>query len=264
MIHEALRPATALASALLAIAPLATPSARAADTEKLAAVVAEQARTDEAAVVAQQKIDAINDETQEMVGKYRQALTDTQSLKRYSDQLQVQVNAQQEELASVERQLAEIEGTSRDVLPMMQKMVDTLEQFVALDVPFLPEERGKRVATLKDIMGRSDVPISEKYRRILEAYQIEMEYGRTLDAYPGKMGEGSEERTVEFTRVGRIALIYQTLDGNETGYWDQEKKDWVRDDDFRSAARSALAVAKKEGAPDLLMIPVPAPKEAKL
>jgi hypothetical protein len=113
-------------------------------------------------------------------------------------------------------------------------------------------------------MSRSDVPISEKYRRILEAYQIEMEYGRTLDAYPGKMGEGSEERTVEFTRVGRIALIYQTLDGNETGYWDQEKKDWVRDDDFRSAARSALAVAKKEGAPDLLMIPVPAPKEAKL
>jgi hypothetical protein len=260
MIHDTLRPAFALASALLAAAPL---GARAADTEKLAAVVAAQAESDQAAVVAQQKVDQLSDETQEMVAKYRQALTDTQSFQRYSEQLQVQVDAQQDELGSIERQLAEIESTSRDILPMMQRMVETLEQFVSLDVPFLPEERAKRVATLKDIMSRSDVSISEKYRRILEAYQIEMEYGRTLDAYTGKLGEGSDERTVEFVRLGRIGLIYQTLDGLETGYWDQEKRDWVREDDYRSAVRSALSVAKKEGAPDLLTVPVPAPKEVK-
>jgi len=261
--HEALRPAVALASALLSVAALAATSARAADTSKLAAVAAEQGKTDQAAVVAQQKINQIADETQEMVAKYRQALTDAESFKRYSEQLQVQVNAQQDELGSIERQLAEIESTSRDVLPMMQRMVDTLEKFVALDVPFLPDERGKRVATLKEIMNRSDVPISEKYRRILEAYQIEMEYGRTLDAYPGKMGEGSDERTVEFVRVGRVTLIYQTLDGKETGYWDQDQRKWVRDDSYRSAVRAALAVTKKEGAPDLLTVPVPAPKEVR-
>jgi hypothetical protein len=261
--HDTLRPATALASALLAIAPLCALSARAADTGKLATVVAEQAKTDQAALVAQKRIDEINDETQEMVAKYRQALTDTESLRRYSEQLQVQVNAQQDELGSVERQLAEIESTSRDVLPMMQRMVDTLENFVALDVPFLPDERGKRVATLKEIMGRSDVSISEKYRRILEAYQIEMEYGRTLDFYAGTLGAGGDERTVEFVRVGRVSLLYQTLDGNESGYWDQDKRDWVRDDDYRSSVKAALSVAKKEGAPDLLRIPVPAPKEVK-
>ena len=255
--------AAALACALLAAAPIGARLARAADTEKLKGVVEAQTSSDQAAIVAQQNIDAISDETQEMVAKYRQALSDTQSLKRYSDQLQIQVNSQQDELKSVEKQLADIESTSRDVLPMMQRMVDTLDKFVALDVPFLPDERGKRVATLKDIMGRSDVPISEKYRRILEAYQIEMEYGRTLDSYNGKIGSGSEERTVEFVRVGRIALLYQTLDGNETGYWDQEKKEWVRDDDYRAAVKSALGVAKKEGAPDLLRIPVPAPKEVK-
>ena len=111
--------------------------------------------------------------------------------------------------------------------------------------------------------SRSDVPISEKYRRILEAFQIEMEYGRTLDSYNGKIGEGGDERTVEFVRVGRIALLYQTLDGNETGYWDQDQKKWAQDDSYRSAVKAALAVAKKEGAPDLLSIPIPAPKEVK-
>jgi hypothetical protein len=261
--HDTLRPATALAPASLAIALLCALPARAADTQKLATVVAEQAKSDEAAVVAQQRIDQISDETQEMVAKYRQALTDTQSLRRYSEQLQVQVDAQKDELASVEKQLSDIENTSRDVLPMMQRMVDTLDKFVAADVPFLPEERAKRVSVLKDIMSRSDVPISEKYRRILEAYQIEMEYGRTLDAYNGKIGEGSGERSVAFVRVGRVALLYQTLDGNETGYWDQDQKKWVQDDSYRSAVKSALAVARKEGAPDLLSIPIPAPKEAK-
>jgi hypothetical protein len=256
-------PAAALALAALMLASSQATPVRAADTGKLKAVVAEQNSADKAAIVAQQKIDELNDDTQEMVAKYRQALADTESFKRYTEQLAIQVRAQEEELASIERQLSEIEGTSRDVLPMMQRMVDTLDEFVKLDVPFLPEERSKRVATLREILNRADVSISEKYRRILEAYQIEMEYGRTLDSYKGELGEGDGRRTVEFVRVGRIALVYQTLDGNETGYWDQDQKKWVRDDDYRSAVRAALAVAKKEGAPDLLEIPVPSPKEVK-
>jgi hypothetical protein len=68
---------------------------------------------------------------------------------------------------------------------------------------------------------------------------------------------------VQFVRVGRIVLAYQTLDGNETGYWDQDQKKWVQDDNYRSAIKAALAVAKKEGAPDLLTVPVQAPKEVK-
>jgi hypothetical protein len=164
-------------------------------------------------------------------------------------------------MASLERQLKEVETTSREVLPLMRRMLDTLEQFVALDLPFLPEERKKRVATLLEMMDKANVTISEKFRRIVEAYQIEMEYGRTLEAYEGKLGEGEDARTVQFLRVGRVALMYQTLDQKETGYWNAEKKDWVPDDSYRSAFAKNLAVAKKLGAPDLLVVPVPAPKK---
>ncbi|HUE37895.1 MAG TPA: DUF3450 domain-containing protein, partial [Candidatus Binatia bacterium] len=127
------------------------------------------------------------------------------------------------------------------------------------DVPFLIEERTQRVANLKQMMTRADVSTSEKYRRILEAYQIEMEYGRTLEAYEGKLGNGDKARTVQFVRMGRVALMYQTPDGKETGYWDGGGKKWVVDDGYAHDVREAIRVAKKQGAPDLLWVPVQAP-----
>ena len=123
-------------------------------------------------------------------------------------------------MASIDQQLRDVETTSREVLPLMQRMLDTLGQFVDLDAPFLLDERKNRVAMLETMMPRADVTLSEKYRRIVEAYQVEMDYGRTLEAYEAKLGDGDDARTVQFLRVGRVALLYQTLDGKETGYWD--------------------------------------------
>ena len=131
-----------------------------------------------------------------------------------------------------------------------------------LDVPFLLEERKNRVAMLEQAMTRADVTLSEKYRRIIEAYQIEMDYGRTLEAYEGALGEGDDARTVLFLRVGRVALLYQTLDGKETGYWDPDGKRWVVANEYRHGFKEGIAVAKKLRAPEMLIVPVPAPKKA--
>ena len=196
-------------------------------------------------------------------GRYAQAVADAESLERYNNQLQEQVRSQEEEIASIERQLVEIETTNREVQPLMQQMVDTLARFVELDVPFLIDERTNRVQGLKDMMGRADVTISEKYRRILEAYQIELEYGRTLDAYEGRLVGAGDERTVEFVRLGRISLMYRTLDGTETGYWDNGQKQWVPDNSYAEAVEEALRVARRDGAPELLTVPVPAPQEVR-
>ena len=195
--------------------------------------------------------------------RYAQAMADADSLDRYNTQLQEQVKSQQAEIASIEHQLTEIDTTNREVQPLMQQMVDTLTQFVDLDVPFLIAERKARVQNLKDMMARADVTISEKYRRILEAYQIELEYGRTLDAYEGRLGAGADARTVEFVRLGRVTLMYRTLDGSETGYYDASKKDWVIDDSYKESVEEALRVARKDGAAELLTVPVPAPQEVR-
>jgi hypothetical protein len=235
-----------------------------AGAQALRNVTAEQRAADEAAQASQNQINQLLDRKLDLANRYAQITAETDSLVKYNEHLSNQVKAQQAEIASIEKQLLEIETTNREVQPLMQRMVDTLAEFISLDVPFLLEERTKRITDIKDLLLRSDVTISEKYRRIMEAYQIELEFGRTFDSYQGKIGEGDGAKTVEFVRLGRVSLMYQTLDGQETGYWDAGKKAWVRDDDYAEAVAEALSVAKKEGAPDLVTVPVPAPQDIRM
>ncbi|MEJ0040326.1 MAG: DUF3450 domain-containing protein [Gammaproteobacteria bacterium] len=242
-----------------ALATLLVMGTAVAQQERVDAVIGEQAKAEEAARASQKKISDLDEEATRMLAEYRQANAEAESLEAYNLQLAAQVKSQDTELATMTRQLGEIETTSREVLPLMSRMLSTLEQFVQLDVPFLPDERATRIETLKAMMNRADVSVSEKYRRLVEAYQIEMEYGRTLEAYSGKVGE----KTVEFLRAGRVALLYQTLDGKETGYWDADQKKWVTDNRYDDAMTAGLKVAKKQSAPDFVVLPVHAPKEIK-
>jgi hypothetical protein len=252
------------AAGLLACAALFAPARLLAQDTPLERAVEAQIGVDEAAKAAQARVDGLDDETQKLLSEYRRALADAESYGAYADQLEVQVASQRDELAEMDRQLLEVETTSREVLPLMQTMLATLERFVALDVPFLAEERSRRVTTLKDMMGRADVTISEKYRRIAEAYQVELDYGRTIEAYEGELaGEGEDARTVQFLRVGRVTLLYQTLDGAETGYWDAGQKRWVVDDSYAHSFAEGVGVAKKARAPEMLIVPVPAPAESR-
>jgi seryl-tRNA synthetase len=249
--------------AVLTVAVLPVFLAAPATAQSVNKALGAQVEVDRAAAASQNTINSIRERTQDAASRYAQAKAEADSFEKYNEQIAKQVKSQQAEMTSIEKQLLDIETTNREVQPLMQQMVNTLEQFVALDMPFLKEERTRRVKNLQDIMARADVAISEKYRLILEAYQIELEYGRTLEAYEGIKGEGATAQTVEFVRLGRIALMYQTLDGKVTGYWDATTKAWVEDNSYAHAVAEARRVAKKSGAPDLLTVPVPAPQEVR-
>ncbi len=255
------KPRITRALALLVSAGAAALVAAPVGAQTLDSAMSAQGEADRAAAASQKRINEIRDRTQDAASRFASAQADADSLDKYNSQLEKQVVAQREEMASIEKQLLDIETTNREVQPLMQRMVDALERFVALDVPFLLEERTQRVNSLKEMMTRADVTISEKYRRIMEAYQIELENGRTLDAYEGVLEKDGSKRTVSFVRLGRVALMYQSLDGAETGYWEAGAKQWVVDNSYAEAVAEARRVAKKDGAPDLLTVPVPAPQE---
>jgi hypothetical protein len=245
----------------LAIAALAAATPSRAIAATVAEVVEEAAGSAAESAAAQERIDAIADDLDTLAADYRAALQTTRSLKVYNAQLETLLVSQRREIESLEKQTAEVTLVGRSVMPLMVRMIDALDAFVALDVPFLPTERRERIATLRAMMDRADVTIAEKYRRILEAFQIENEYGRTIEAYRGTLETEGASRTVDFLRIGRIALLYQTLDGQESGAWDRAAGGWTELSGYHNAIQQGIRVARKQVAPDLLTLPIPAAKE---
>lgn len=228
-----------------------------ADKAKLGENIKQQLTTMEIIVDGQKKVVEIDDKTQELLREYRLTIRKIENTKLYNEQLVQLIADQKNEKVSTAKQIEEIQVTNQEVVPLMGSMVTTLDEIIKNDTPFLREERVRRVEELKSIMGRADVSNSEKYRRILEAYMIENEYGKTLEAYRGLLSQSGSELTVDYLRVGRLALIYQTLDGKQQAIWDVSKNDWVDlNSEYKNSIRDALKIARKQSAPDLIKLPL--------
>ncbi len=214
-------------------------------------------------IKSQARIDKLSEETTDLLSQYRSVLQQTDSLRIYNEQLQKLVTKQEAELFSFERQFSSIQVTQRRIVPFMLRMIEVLENFIKLDTPFLLRERSARLLFLKSMMDDPEVSLPEKYRRIMEAYQIELEYGRTIEAYNASLKQGDSARTVDFLRIGRVGLYYMTFDGTETGYWDTDSAGWKPlPEEYLGAIRQGIQIARKEIPPDLIRLPVPAPQEA--
>ena len=208
---------------------------------------------------AQAEVDALADETQEAVSEYRVRLQELDRIRRYNDNLQRTIDDQEREKASLNRQINEFGDLEQGIVPLLMDMIEDLDRFISLDVPFLPEVRSSMLTQMRDVMDRSDVSIAEKYRRVMGAYQMEAGMGRNMESYPGELEIGGVNRQVEFLRVGRVLLAYQTPDREETGYWDTRTQEWrPLDDSFRSPITTGIRMARRLAPPDILTLPIAA------
>lgn len=207
---------------------------------------------------SQQRIEQLDDATREALERYRQAIEQRDQLGDYNARLADMVSAQGEELEALEAQLASIEDTQRELLPLMQRMYESLEMFVSLDLPFLVEERAVRLAQLDELLKSPSASVAEKYRRLVEAYQIESDYGRTLEAWRGTLGDDEQVKVVNFLRLGRVMFFYQSLDGREQGYWDTDAQAWQPlSDSYRRTLEQGLSIARQQQTPVMLRLPLP-------
>lgn len=188
---------------------------------------------------------------QETGSEYAKVMAEVDQYSQYNAHIQQMLQSQQSEIESLTQQIAGLDTTAEQMQPLVQKMFTSLDGFVANDLPFLPKERRERIETLRALMQKEG-GLAEKFRRLLEAYMIEIEYGRTMEAYPGEL----DGREVQFLHLGRISLLYRTTDGKETGYWDRDAKSWVVDSDYARAVEEAIRMAGESLAPDLLTLPV--------
>ncbi|MDX1694908.1 MAG: DUF3450 domain-containing protein [Ketobacteraceae bacterium] len=207
------------------------------------------------AVASQQRINDLSEEARALFERFQLESKRLEDLNIYNAQLENQLERQEAKIREINETLQNISVMERQMAPLLLRMIHGLEQFIQLDLPFLPEERQTRVTRLKDMMNRADVTIAEKFRQVFDAYSIELEYGNTIEAYRGTLP--GTQRDVEFLRIGRIGLLYQTLDGKDIGAWDRDTRQWVEvPNRFRRDIRKGLKMAKKQISPDIIKIPL--------
>jgi len=225
----------------------------------LQAAVQAESRINQDAAVSQRRVSTLARESAELLEEYRSLVRETEALKIYNDNLERIVSDQNEELRSVNRQLAGLKETNRGVVPLMLEMIETLGRVVEADIPFRIEERRARVERLRRMMDQAEVTVAEKYRQVMEAYQGELEFGRSTETYSAALpGSG---QTVDFLRVGRTLLLYQSSDGSLTGWFNPVRRAFeALPERYRREVREGLAMARNERAPGLLLLPTPGPE----
>jgi len=248
---------TQICGVICLVAFVFTPGLNAAVLKDSKEVVA---KTNSEAAQSQQNIDRLAGETQVRLEEYRRVQNSAEYQEAYTRELQ-QLNASQElRIESLKKQVEEAGITQQRIVPLMRSMADSLEKFVVLDLPFHHEERINAVLQLKQRLRQADLPLSIKFRLLLETWQLEQDYGVTIETWRGPLELADVSLSVEFLRIGRVALYYQSRDRLNSGYWDQFEKRWLPlTAEFNQPITRALRVARDQITPELLNLPMVPP-----
>lgn len=205
----------------------------------------------------QEKINQLDEESKRVYFEYKDTLNEYKSLKNYDDQLAKIVDQQIQEIKSIEDQIESLDDINIDILPLLKRMVESLSKFISIDIPFLIDERKKRIDDLDQLITRADVTTAEKFRKIFETYQLEADFGRTIESYNGYIEIDNENKAVEYFRLGRLGLFYRTLDGKETGFWDNTQKKWEhKGSSLDNDIKLALDIANRQSPPNFISLPL--------
>ncbi|MGF1905076.1 DUF3450 domain-containing protein [Aliivibrio salmonicida] len=216
-----------------------------------------QNKTNTTSAQSQTRISHSADSTLSLRSDIEQLEEEVKNLDVYRKHLEALVKDQHSELSNIDQQISDIEQTRQGVVPLMYKMIDGLKQTVKNDKPIRIEQRNLRIEKLETMMTVANVSDAEKYRRILEAYQIELDYGIKLGVYQGRITLDDKTIEANILYLGRISLIARNFNQDKYWAWDQKEKAWrLLDSSLNSDLNHAYAVANKDVAPSLLTLPV--------
>lgn len=209
----------------------------------------------------QSSIDKNEEKREELLNAYKHTNGALKNTQKFNIQLEKIIQSQNEELQSINQQLIDIEETQKNIYPLMMEMITSLKVLIEQDTPFLLNERKERIAKLESTLDKADVKAHEKYRIILEAFKIEYDYAKTIEAYQDKI----DNKTYNILRLGRVALYSQSLDLKNYAYYNRQNNQWqeITDSKSKSNIRKAIKIAKKQENVRLLNLPFLAQKESK-
>lgn len=241
---------------VLILAALLIAGAAAADEvgEALDASLAAQ----RAARESQQRIDKLDAETRALRDKRRAAEWHALQLAAYAEQLEQEALAAEQQRAGLQAELERVASTGTDLLPLTQRMLAELEAHVAGDLPFLQEIRRRRIDEARALLDDPQRGQAEKFRRVLDAWRSEVEYGYTIGAEDAATDCAGKPGAATLVRIGRVGLYCVAAEARAGARWDRAAKRWVplEDDDTVAEVARAAAMAREKEPAGLLVLPV--------
>ncbi|GFM36274.1 DUF3450 domain-containing protein [Desulfovibrio psychrotolerans] len=131
---------------------------------------------------------------------------------RYVETARSRVAEQRSVRQELERMETELEGELVRTLTAMESLVNS-------DMPFLSEERARRIAFLHKSLADYELASAEKLRRVLEGLQAEVSYGAGVHMEDNIIEPHGVAQGVQLIRTGRVGLYALSPDGARGWHW---------------------------------------------
>lgn len=207
------------------------------------------------------------DDATPAVDQYKMVLQEIADRRTNLAQREFYIQQQNEQIQALSTRILEkSEVTARDeILPLVREMVAEMEKLMVSDLPFRVERRFALLDDLREDLQAEDVSVFDVYRRAMEIYGQEVNYGLQVSSYQGlnpiaeRQGQrykacvadkesavcdlndeqrsalknGAELEDLEsqfydgnYIHFGRLALLYLERDSSEGYRYNQTTKSW--------------------------------------
>ena len=207
--------------------------------------------------MTQKKEDAWARKKSELTACYRSLKTNQEHLKKIKHKTENVLAAQSARVKELERRIKESARIREELQSCLESVATQLEEFIKKELPFLSKERGDRIDSIKETLARPDKAAAEKYRRVMEALQVETEYGRSVEVYQDTIDLNGQSTLVDILRLGRLSIFCRTLDGKVVGHYDRAAKAWaILPSKYHRDIGKAIEMARRERTIDLVKLPM--------
>lgn len=173
------------------------------------------------------------------------------------EQLTQELDTMQQRITDLENRIEAMEKISEKLKPFLYGVYEKLVESVDQRLPFLQVERSERLGNLKKTLDDPQIVLGEKFRKIMEALFIEAEYGNTVEVFQEKIFLGDEDVLVNVLRLGRISLLFETLDQTTSGYFDLDENQWkALPQSANRDIRIAMEIGSKRRPADVVTLPL--------
>jgi hypothetical protein len=206
---------------------------------------------------AQEKADVWSEERAALTAEERDLAVREKWLQYRIQKYEAYVAGQKRAIEGLKQRKEAFAAMQMELEPLLDETAEKLEAAVAVDMPFLVEERRLRLTLLQETLNDHRVSLADKLRRTLEALRIEAEFGSSLEVSEESVQIDGNTVQARVLRIGRLAMFYRTPDGR-SGRFNPQDNTWVQlAPEYARTLGEAFDMAERRRAVDLITLPLP-------